>query len=94
MCQLPAIIQSGETTMKAIWTKYIRATDTKGARVRAEAEGVRPLILSYWSDDNAHAAAALALARREKWTGTLIEGGRPDGKGDVFVFADARSHAI
>jgi hypothetical protein len=80
--------------MKAIWTKYIPATDTKGARVRAEAEGVRPLTLSYWADDNAHVAAALALARREGWTGTLIEGGRPDGKGDVFVFSDARAHAI
>jgi hypothetical protein len=50
--------------------------------------------LSYWSDDNAHVAAALALARREGWNGTLVEGGRPDGKGDVFVFSDARSHAI
>lgn len=80
--------------MKAIWTKYIPATDKRSARVRAYAEGVKPLTISFWSDDMAHAAAALALARREGWTGTLIEGGRPDGKGDVFVFADSRAHAI
>jgi len=80
--------------MKAIWTKYLPATNCRNARVRAEAEGVRPLTLSYWADDNAHAAAAVALARREGWTGTLIEGGRPDAKGDVFVFADSRAHAI
>jgi len=80
--------------MKAIWTKYIRATDTRGARIKAEAEGVKSLTISYWADDDAHAAAALALARREGWTGTLIEGGRPDGKGDVFVFADSRARAI
>jgi hypothetical protein len=80
--------------MKAIWTKYIPASESRGARVRAEAEGVKPLTLSFWADDNAHAAAALALARREGWKGTLIEGGRPDGKGDVFVFSDSRSHAI
>jgi hypothetical protein len=80
--------------MKAIWTKYIRATEKRGARVRAEAEGVKPLTISYWNDDHAHAAAALALARREGWTGTLIEGGRPDAVGDVFVFADGRAHSI
>jgi hypothetical protein len=80
--------------MKAIWTKYIPATDIKCARVRAEADGVKPLTISYWENDNAHVAAALALARREGWSGTLIEGGRPDGKGDVFVFSDSRTHSI
>ena len=43
---------------------------------------------------DSRAAAALALARREGWTGKLIEGGRPDTKGDVFVFADGRAHII
>ena len=80
--------------MKAIWTKYLPATNTLGARVQARAEGVSPLTLSYWADDNAHVAAALALARREGWTGTLIEGGRPDGRGDVFVFSDGPTHSI
>jgi hypothetical protein len=80
--------------MKAIWTKYIPATDKICARVRAEAHGVKPLTISFWADDDAHAAAALALARREGWTGSLIEGGRPDGKGDVFVFADSRAREI
>ena len=80
--------------MNAIWTKYLPATNTRGARVQARAEGVASLTISYWADDNAHVAAALALARREGWTGTLIEGGRPDGKGDVFVFSDGPAHSI
>ena len=58
------------------------------------AKGVAPLTISYWADDNAHVAAALALARREGWAGTLIEGGRPDGKGDVFVFSGGPTHSI
>jgi hypothetical protein len=80
--------------MKAIWTKYLPATTTRGARVKAEAHGVKPLTISYWSDNNPHAAAALALARREAWTGDLIEGGRPDGRGDVFVFASGNQYEV
>lgn len=80
--------------MKAITTKYLPATATRGARIKAEAHGVKPLTISYWSDDNAHAAAALALARREGWSGELIEGGRPDGRGDVFVFAAGKWHGV
>ena len=72
--------------MKAICTRYIPATETRGARVRASAEGVRSVIVSYWSADDAHLEAALALARREGWTGKLVRGGAADGRGDCFVF--------
>jgi hypothetical protein len=76
--------------MKAIITKKLPATDMLGARVKATASGVQSLIISYWSDDDAHAAAALALARREGWTGELARGGLPDESGEAFVFIDNR----
>ena len=71
--------------MKAILTKYLGPTNHRGARVKAYAEGVKPLTIGYHNDANPFQAAALALARREGWTGELIEGGTPDGS--VFVFA-------
>lgn len=80
--------------MKSIETKYIGPTDTKSGRVVAKAHGVKPLTISYWIDDDAHLAAALALARREGWTGQLMRGGRADGRGDVFVFAQSTTYTI
>ena len=71
--------------MKAIQTKYLPATNTKPSRVKAFAEGVKPLTISA-GDDNAHAAAAIALAKRMGWTGTLVSGGLPDQSGEVFCF--------
>jgi hypothetical protein len=76
--------------MKAIITKKLPATDRLGARVKASASGVQSLVISYWSDDDAHAAAALALARREGWKGELARGGLPDESGEAFVFIDNR----
>lgn len=40
-----------------------------------------------------HAAAAKQLAKKFKWTGTLIEGGLKDGS-HVFVFATGEKHKI
>ena len=76
--------------MKTITTVYLPATDTKGARVKACASDIRPLTVSFWCDDDPHAAAALALARREGWTGKLARGGLPSGTGDAFCFIDDR----
>lgn len=70
---------------KTICTRYIPATDTKGARVRASAEGVRSIFISYWAADDAHLEAALTLARKYGWSGTLVRGSLPDGRGDCFV---------
>jgi hypothetical protein len=72
--------------MKAICTRYIPATEARGARVRASAEGVRPVTISHWSADDSHLEAALALARQYGWNGKLVRGGAPDGRGDCFVF--------
>ena len=76
--------------MKAICTRYIPATDTKGARIRASAEGVRSIFISHWSADDSHLEAALTLARKYGWTGTLVRGGLPDGRGDCFVFINGQ----
>jgi hypothetical protein len=72
--------------MKAICTRYIPATEARGARVRASAEGVRSVTISHWSADDSHLEAALALARQYGWNGKLVRGGAPDGRGDCFVF--------
>ena len=76
--------------MKAICTRYIPATDTKGARVRASAHGVRSIFISHWSADDSHLEAARALARKYNWSGTLVRGGLPDGRGDCFVFINGQ----
>ena len=76
--------------MKAIVTKYLPATAYRGSRIKATAEGVRALVVSY--DDGAkdpHAVAALALCARMGWAGDLIRGGMPDESGNVYVFAQS-----
>jgi hypothetical protein len=76
--------------MKAIITKKLPATNYLPDRVQATASGVQSLVISYWAEDDAHAAAALALARREGWKGELARGGLPDQSGEAFVFIDNR----
>lgn len=81
--------------MKAIWTKYLPCTDYKPSRIKAYAEGVKPLTIGYdHAAHDPHVVAALALCRRQGWTGELIEGGRPDQKGSVFVFASGERFTI
>lgn len=76
-------------SMKAILTKYIPATATKGSRIKAIAEGVKPLTIDYpheLSGDAVYRKAAEALRDRQGWKGELICGGLPNGQ-VVFVFA-------
>lgn len=80
--------------MKAICTRFIPATETQGARVRASAEGVPSVLISHWSADDSHLEAALALARKQGWSGTLIRGGSADGRGDYFVFANGQRYEV
>ena len=75
--------------MKAIWTKYLGATNVRGSRIKASAEGCS---ITVGCDDAlthewAHTVAALALCRKMGWPGDLYRGGRPDGVGYVFTFA-------
>ena len=74
--------------MQCITTKYMGPTDTKGARIKATiSSGKISATIPYPHEDsrNAHALAALKLARKIGWTGTLIEGSTKTGS--VFVFA-------
>jgi hypothetical protein len=85
--------------MKAITTKYIPATNTKPARIKAKAEGVAAITYSYGklegmlpgtnTDDTYKKAAELYIAANG-WSGDLIGGGLPDQSGYCFVFSPAR----
>lgn len=78
--------------MKAIVTKFVPATNTRGAHVSAVVEylGRRHRRTYPWqhelnADEN-HAHAAQSIATDLKWYGTLIEGALPDGKSYAWVF--------
>ena len=78
--------------MKAIWTKYLGPTDTRGSRVKASAEGAS-VTIGYDDSLNmekAHDAAAVALCLKMGWPGDLTRGGRPDGCGYVYTFLSDR----
>ena len=82
-------------TRQAIITKYIGPTNTLGARIKATTgNGKISATIPYPHEDsrNAHALAALKLARKIGWTGTLIEGGTATGS--VFVFADSETYTV
>jgi hypothetical protein len=81
--------------MKAIETKYLPATNFRGSRIRAAAEGGNSVTLSYdseFSSDANHARAALELARQLAWKGRLIMG--HTAKGCVFVFSTGDKFTI
>ena len=76
--------------MKAIITKYIPATNTKGSRIKAMAEGVKSLSIPYPHELNAeegHKLAASLLCERMEWNGELVSGGMPCQTGFAHCFA-------
>lgn len=81
--------------MKAITTKYISLTNTKPARIKASAEGVRSVTIGYHSHsnqwNNPHLTAAMALCAANGWKGSLASGGLPDQSGEVFCFVEAHN---
>jgi len=73
--------------MKAIVTKYLGATDYRGSRIVATAEGGHRVTVRYdHGASDPHNIAAVALCKKLGWTGELIAGGLPDGR-CVYVFA-------
>lgn len=75
--------------MKAIRTKYIPATNTKGSRISATTgEKGQRIIMSYDHSGKEHERAARALADKMGRKCDLIGGGFPDGT-MVWVFADS-----
>lgn len=66
--------------MKVIQVKFISATNTKLARVKATAEGVTPITRQYEFDSDRSAfSAAFELAKLHDWQGIWVAGGLPDG---------------
>jgi hypothetical protein len=72
---------------QAIETKYVRATNTRGSRIKATAWGGTITIgYDYALDtDGAHKAAADALIAKMGWNGTFAQGGNVKGDGYYFV---------
>ena len=69
--------------MKAIITRYLGPTNTKPARIKASAEGVKSKV---WSCDelahptkSVHHEAATSFALRYGWPTKLASGGLPNG---------------
>jgi hypothetical protein len=72
---------------QAIETKYIKATDRTGGRIKASAWG-GSVTIGYDHElniDGAHKAAADALIAQMGWHGTFAQGGNAKGNGYVFV---------
>ena len=73
--------------MKAITTKYLGPTDTKGSRIVASDEDGNRIILSRkgnGSIEENHRWAAEALCKKMSWEGRLVCGSIKNGY--VFVF--------
>ena len=73
-------------TTQAIETKFIRATNTKGLRIKASAWGGNITVgYDYALDaqDN-HRAAADALIAKMGWNGTYAQGGNAKGDGGYY----------
>lgn len=79
--------------MIAIQTKYLGPTNTRGSRIKAWTESGHSLTVGYPYEKRegaeAHSVAALALARKMGWDGTLISGGTDEGYVFVFSTSDA-----
>ena len=76
--------------MKAIVTKYIGPTNSRGTRIIASDEDGNRIIIGYpyeLSGIAAHAKAARALCDKMKWDGKLIGGAMKNGY--AFVFSDS-----
>lgn len=78
--------------MKAIVTKYLPATNTLGARIKATAPDNPGLIVPYpyeLDGVGAHAPAAVALCKKLDWGNGYNLVGGCIGSGYAFVFVDA-----
>lgn len=76
--------------MKAIVTKYVGPTNTRGARIVASDGDGNKATVSYQyesSAEAAHKAAAVALAKKMGWSTKLCGGGIRNGY--AFVFTDS-----
>jgi hypothetical protein len=75
--------------MKAIIVKYLPATNTKGSRLKAMAEGVPSIIrgFDHKYNDGGKAQIAQELCNKYGWDGKLVSGQLPNGD-NVFCFIE------
>lgn len=75
------------TITQAIETKYLKATNVRGAHIKATAwaGSVTVPYAHELSTQDAHKAAALTLIDKLGWTGTFAQGGNVKGDGYYFV---------
>ena len=80
--------------MQTITTKFIGPSNTRGARVKATTASGKSLTVPYDHaiGDESHSVAALTLARKLGWSGSLVGGDTRVGK--VFVFSTGDVHQI
>ncbi len=81
--------------MKAIKTKYLGPTNTKGSRIKATAEGGNSITISYpyeLSGEAVYKKAAIALCEKMNWPTDLIGGGINNEY--VFVFNQPQKYFI
>lgn len=82
--------------MQAIHTKYIPASNVKGARIKATSDSGLNVTVSYdhaLSGHLVHFEAVKALVAKHKleWAiDNMCYGGSSEGKGYTFVFADSK----
>lgn len=81
--------------MKAIQTRYIAPTNTKGSRIKVWAEGLPAIYRAYdyGERDAGRFNYALEYARHYNWKGTLVEGGLSNGD-SVYCFTCSDSRDI
>ncbi len=75
--------------MKAITTKYLGPTNTRGSRIKASDGDGNSITVSYpyeLSGEDVHRKAAQALADKMHWAGELA--GSAVKNGYAFVFVD------
>lgn len=70
--------------MQVIITKFLPATETKPARIKATSTGGDSITVAYSYDGNDHAIAAKALKDKLGWSAQMVGGHTSDGT--VWVF--------
>lgn len=80
--------------MRTITTKYFGPTNSKGSRIKATSNSGESLTIPYYSElgFNSHSEAALRLARKLGWQGSIIEG--ESSKGCVYILSSGTHYKI
>ena len=80
---------------KAITTKYVGPTNSRGSRIIADDGDRNRVTIPYpyqLSGEAVHREAAIALCKKMGWAGTIYGGATAHGY--VFVFNDGEPYAI